>query len=133
MKEIRLIDANALQEKWKEECGGDCATCGYLKTEKDKDSCTDWIGCKLIDNAPTVEITETEIQAVLNKRCMTAVANEYLIELHGKSDRPHGKPIIRTNGDMSNYYICSECHYSIDGWDKFCRNCGASMDMRGKT
>ena len=43
----------------------------------------------IIDNAPTVEITETEIQAVLNKRCMTAVANEYLIALHGI--RPHGK------------------------------------------
>jgi hypothetical protein len=36
----------------------------------------------LIDNAPTVELTETEIQEVLNKRCMTAVANEFLIALH---------------------------------------------------
>ena len=44
-----------------------------------------------------------------------------------KYERPHGKPLIRTNGDMSNYYICSECHYSIDGWDTFCRNCGADM------
>ena len=35
-----------------------------------------------IDSAPTVEITETEIQEVLNKRCMTAVANEFLIALH---------------------------------------------------
>lgn len=42
-----------------------------------------------IDNAPTVELTETEIQEVLNKRCMTAVANEYLIALHGK--RPQGE------------------------------------------
>ena len=43
--------------------------------------------------------------------------------------RPHGKAIIRTNGDMSNYYIYSECHKPIDGWDMFCKNCGA--DMRG--
>ena len=44
---------------------------------------------EIIDNAPTVELTETEIQEVLNKRCMTVVANEYLIALHGK--RPQGK------------------------------------------
>jgi len=43
----------------------------------------------VIDNAPTVELDESVIQEVLNKRCMTAVANEYLIELHGK--RPQGE------------------------------------------
>ena len=37
-----------------------------------------------IENAPTIELTETEIQEVLNKRCMTAVANDYLVALHGK-------------------------------------------------
>lgn len=37
-----------------------------------------------IENAQTVELTETEVQEVLNKRCMTAVANDYLIALHGK-------------------------------------------------
>lgn len=37
-----------------------------------------------IENAPTVEITETEIQEVLNKRGMSAVANDYLVALHGK-------------------------------------------------
>ena len=45
----------------------------------------------------------------------------------GKNEGPQGKAIIRTNGDMSNYYICSECHKPIDGWDKFCRNCGADL------
>lgn len=43
---------------------------------------------EIIDNAPTVEINESVIQEALNKRCMTAVANEYLIALHGK--RPQG-------------------------------------------
>ena len=69
----------------------------------------------LIDNAPTVaEDYDTGYQDGIED---------------GLNDiRPKGKPIIRTNGyDMSNYYICSECHYSIDGWDKFCRNCGADM------
>ena len=37
---------------------------------------------QMVHNAPTVKITETEVQAVLNKRCMTAVTNEYLIALH---------------------------------------------------
>ena len=44
---------------------------------------------EIIDNAPTVELDENVIQEVLNKRCMTAVANEYLIALHGK--RPQGE------------------------------------------
>ena len=35
----------------------------------------------IIDNAPTVEFNESVIQEFLNKRCMTAVANEYLISL----------------------------------------------------
>ena len=43
----------------------------------------------LLLNAPTVELTETEVQEVLDKKCMTAVANEYLIALHGKTERPH--------------------------------------------
>ena len=52
-----------------------------------------WIGgvydaWELIDNAPTVKLTETEIQEVLNKRDMTAVTNDYLIALHGA--RPQG-------------------------------------------
>ena len=37
-----------------------------------------------IEYAPTVELDESVIQAVLNKRCMTAVPNEYLIALHGE-------------------------------------------------
>ena len=45
----------------------------------------------LIDNAPTVELDESVIQEVLNKRCMTAITNEYFIALHGK--RPQGEYI----------------------------------------
>lgn len=39
---------------------------------------------ELIDNAQAVELDESVIQEVLNKRGMTAVANEYLVTLHGK-------------------------------------------------
>lgn len=41
----------------------------------------------IIDNAPAVELDESVIQEVLNKRCMTAVANEYLVALHGKGHK----------------------------------------------
>lgn len=54
--------------------------------------------------------------------------------VHGRNqaewDKPTGKPIIRTSGDMSNYYICSECHKPIDGWDLFCKHCGADMRIK---
>ena len=40
---------------------------------------TDWSDVRLlVEDAPTVELDESIIQEVLNKRCMTAVANEYL-------------------------------------------------------
>lgn len=56
-----------------------------LRNEVDSWGCNDFDKydfLEAIDNAPTVELTETEIQEVLNKRCMTAVANEFLIALH---------------------------------------------------
>ena len=68
---MRLIDADALKEEF-----GRIALDEWIKVA----------ALHIIDNAPTVELTETEIQAVLNKRCMTAVTNEYLIALHGKAD-----------------------------------------------
>lgn len=42
-----------------------------------------------VRHMPTVELDDDVIQEVLNKRCMSAVANEYLIALHGK--RRQGK------------------------------------------
>lgn len=56
-----------------------------LRNEVDSWGCNDFDKydfLEAIDDAPTVELTETEIQEVLNKRCMTAVANEFLIALH---------------------------------------------------
>lgn len=41
-------------------------------------------------------LDESVIQEVLNKRCMTAVTNEYLIALHGK--RPQGEQIAWEQG-----------------------------------
>lgn len=87
-----------------------------------------------IEYAPTVELNESVIQAVLNKRCMTAVANEYLIALHDK--RPHGKWIKH----IDNLYPedsteeCPFCHEEqrlVGNDDNFCPNCGAKMQKGG--
>ena len=82
-----------------------------------------------IDNAPTVELTETEIQAVLNKRCMTAVTNEYLIALH--NNRPTGE----TTGEWiedSGIVACSHCRCIwLYRKTKYCPNCGARMEGQG--
>lgn len=87
-----------------------------------------------IDNAPTVELTETEVQAVLNKRCMTAVTNEYLIALHGK--RPTGEWIHHKGAGRKDFRECSVCKVWLD-WDitrnSFCPNCGADMQKGAKS
>lgn len=88
----------------------------------------------IIDNAPTVELDESVIQEVLNKRCMTVVANEYLVALHGK--RPQGEWIEVTqrisDSETSTHWECSICREPDrkDGKSKFCCECGA--DMRGE-
>lgn len=83
----------------------------------------------LIDNAPTVELDESVIQEVLNKRCMTVVTNEYLIALHGK--RTQGEWIRKVDEAGFISHICSECGAEIEvedcSDDKFCFNCGAKM------
>lgn len=48
----------------------------------------------------------------------------------GKNERPTGKPVIVTCDDMSNYYICPCCRKPIDGWDRYCKHCGAEMESK---
>ena len=117
-----LISRSALKKAIKTECNP------YGKPTIDYES-----GLKvlnIIEKAPTVELDESVIQAVLNKRCMTAVANEYLIALHDK--RPHGKWIKH----IDNLYPedsteeCPFCHEEqrlVGNDDNFCPNCGAKM------
>ena len=89
-----------------------------------------------IANAPTVEYpeaitikcdTEEDKQKLLSALRNASARLELRVEEEGST----GKAIIRSNGDMSNYYICSECHKAIDGWDEFCRHCGARMEAEG--
>lgn len=78
-----------------------------------------------INNAPTVELDESVIQEVLKPRCMTVVANEYLVALHGK--RPQGEWLDIYATHIA--YECSNCHMQmpITGYFNFCPNCGADM------
>lgn len=80
-----------------------------------------------IAEAPTIELDESVIQSVLNKRCMTVVTNEYLVALHGK--RPHGKWIEHyDSSDGFTWLTCSRCMYKAYEDDyNFCPNCGADM------
>lgn len=94
---MRTIDADELRNIFRTEFLHDCIYEIDVETV-----------IELIDNAPTVELTETEIQEVLNKRCMTVVSNEYLIALHGK--RPTK--------------VCPWCHETIIEVSNFCPHCG---------
>lgn len=75
-----------------------------------------------VEDAPTVELDESVIQEVLNKRCMTAVANEHLIALYDK--RPQGEWILNPLGD----YVCSKCSFVVGKIERnFCPDCGVKM------
>lgn len=76
-------------------------------------------------------LDESFIQEVLNKRCMTAVTNEYLIALYGKG---------RSRGEWIKEYRdfkCSLCGKIAYSWNDrgtyiqiksdFCPHCGARM------
>ena len=94
----------------------------------------------IIDNAPTVKLTETEIQEVLNKRCMTAVNNEFLIALQLKTMCGRWDEICEPFGwdDIlsARCSVCGESYpYPEDtGFNdivemfKYCPNCGAKME-----
>lgn len=41
-----------------------------------------------------------------------------------------GYPLIQSSSDWNNYYVCSECRKPIDGFDSYCRHCGAVMIKR---
>ena len=29
---------------------------------------------------------------------------------------------------VTMWYVCSECNRSVDGWDLYCRHCGAKLE-----
>ncbi len=126
---MRLIDADELEMSFDKECDGDCEICENALRNNG------FYSCKLIADAPTVELDESIIQEVLNKKCMTAVTNEHLVALHGK--RPQGE-WARHDEWRGGEYIggfyhidcpCEDGYYSK--WEtNFCPNCGQPM-LRG--
>lgn len=130
---MRLIDADELKEQFLAKCVEECAICKYNNRLNAKG--TEYT-CGLIDNAPTVELDESVIQEVLNKRSMTAVANEYLVALHGNNARPQGKWIKIFENPFTNGYVCPFCGHKIQVTEQFlsevtkCEVCGADMRKR---
>ena len=112
---MRLIDADELKKAFEDTVCIEPMPYAFVK--------------QIIDNAPTVQHDEIVIQEVLNKRCMTAVANEYLVALHGK--RPQGKWIFKHNSSDIWCSVCDENFDEIPQKFNYCPNCGA--DMRGDT
>ena len=110
---MRLIDADELSEhKFTRKLakGSD-----YMRGWNDAIDAID-------DNAPIVD--ESDIQAVLNKKCMTIVTNEHLRALYGIG--PYGE-WIEDNGNIA----CSHCHgIWLYRRTDFCPNCGAKMKRR---
>lgn len=60
----------------------------------------------IANGIPFDNISESEIQEVLNKRCMTAVTNEYLIALHNAHKSYFG---------FTNKKACINCEYYEHG------------------
>lgn len=113
---MRLIDADALKEAI------------FSKSDSMEDLWDTAGVLNLINNNPTVDLDESIIQEVLNKRCMTAVANEYLVALHGK--RPQGDftrkelvswlwTIAINNTENELGRSCKEIIHRLDGFERY--------------
>ena len=133
---MRLIDADALKKAFEDTVCIEPMPYAFVK--------------QIIDNAPTVELDEGVIQKVLNKRCMTAVANEYLIALHGNGTRqldksysvpdkgiwlyPNANKVIGKRRIGRSEKVCSKCgtHFTNNiPWDaKYCPECGIKIVTR---
>lgn len=114
---IRLIDANALLRQ------DDLVT-------YDEDGFRIWYVTD-INRVPTYELTEDDIRPVLESRCMTAVANEYLYALHGHPTAPRGTWAdvgpFTFNGLTLLRFKCSICERQHFNKTNYCPNCGAQM------
>ena len=89
-----------------------------------------------VRHMPTFDLDESVIQEVLNKMCMTAITNEYLIELitsNGK--RSKGEWKVKTLSTFPQYqpdeYECPFCKTIVTYKTNYCPNCGADMRKGG--
>lgn len=69
-------------------------------------------------------------RAVENAPTIDAVPTDYYMNLrnHFVNWEPvsHGRWVVA--GKTTHYFICSVCGEPGDGWDNYCRSCGARMD-----
>ena len=103
MTDVRLIDANALDDEFEAECAGDCGCCRHHAFR------STGFGCKLIANAPTIDAVEV----VHSSWGYRAYRSDMRITVSGEA-------------------VCRKCHapfFRVRGhWFKYCPNCGAKMD-----
>ena len=129
---MRLIDADALKNEFKEELSFSSAT-AYLRKLKSLEK-TDLVKLALstIDNAPTVDTTNELTQNLINKvNVNVGLAQPYysgqvvpdILQGWRYEERPQGEWIELREYDNK----CSLCgHTMMDKWN-FCPTCGAKM------
>jgi hypothetical protein len=117
MKEVRLIDANALKEKgikW-------FIDERYYHPLSKPENMSESRFTSLVDNTPT--LTPSEIQAIMS---------DYLV--YRKEERPQGEwKLIRVadHCGIHDSFVCPFCNYEREYRKKnFCEECGA--DLRGE-
>ena len=80
-----------------------CSNCGLSMNEE---------AARRLNTDLSDGLDESVIQKVLNKRCMTAVTNDYLAALHGKSSQDEWIPITFRQADDEEYEKTREVYDS---------------------
>ena len=53
--------------------------------------------------------------------------NAITVNLEELMKRLTPEEIEREGGGSSWWYVCPECHGSVDHWDRFCKHCGQAL------
>ena len=116
MSEVRLIDANALEKLFEEECTGECPVCGYSN-----EGCP----CGLIKTAPTITPDMAQVLAYESGKA--------------SADRPTGEWKFMYKVFGIRFYKCTNCGTPQDLNEKqhielfhYCTNCGAKMKQEAE-
>lgn len=102
---MRLIDADALQKVFKEECIQECSSCIYSKpwVRAEDGFGSDWQGCKLIDEAPAIITARTTVEGFPIIDMRPRNTGEWIeLETNPKEFFGH------------RFYSCSNCGREID-------------------
>lgn len=119
MMKQRLIDADALEKRFEEQCAGNCDVCIY--------QAIDGSHCGLIRTAPTVDITEEQ---AIDKLHETGWMQKHDKEM---TARPTGEWYY----SCQNGWHCSICQQIVKDMPTvmgkanfhYCPNCGVKMEV----